>query len=301
MKRLVVAIVAALGIPSAAQAADYVALTVNPTKVAPGWTLSGTVTSGSFYSGDEIAGLTLRRSFLAGRGEEQHRLIAHTRGRAPISFDGQTGRWKTTFGGAATVDLAIKPLALPARPVDEAWGCRGTFSRVSVRLVGTLTLRTGTRFFKTIRRTQLRGFVTFDEGAVDCARPAPATCEAFSSLQAGNPRASLNASARQLTLQFRDPLQSAPSTAWYHVLSVSGYDALTGGPPEVGVRAPATPVVRGNARFLAQEATESRSGACVTTRTAGIATGSFTTTFAGWGARTLRLDAAVPASFSESR
>jgi hypothetical protein len=55
-------------------------LVVNPTKVAPGWTLSGLVTSGSFYRGDEIDGLTLQRSFLAGRDEGSTR-SAHTRGR----------------------------------------------------------------------------------------------------------------------------------------------------------------------------------------------------------------------------
>ena len=110
------------------------------------------------------------------------------------------------------------------------------------------------------------------------------------------------AAPRSIVLQFRDPVaQSSAGAAWYHVMTVSGYDAVTGSLPELGVRGPSTPTLRGNARFHAGEATQSQSGACLTTRTTGAATGSFSTTFAGWGARTLRLNAGVPASFTESR
>ena len=47
MRKLFIAIVAALAAPAGAQAADFVALTVDNTSVAPGWTLSATVTNGS--------------------------------------------------------------------------------------------------------------------------------------------------------------------------------------------------------------------------------------------------------------
>jgi len=300
MRRItVLAIVAAFGHPSAAHAAGYIALTVSPTQVAPAWTLSATVTNGRFYRGDEIAGLTLRRSFLSGRGEELHALKAHP-SRTTISFEGRRGRWATngSFGSAAAVDLAIAATG-PRTAVADAWGCRGAFVRIPVTLRGTLSLRTGTRFFNTIRRTRLAGFVTIDDGAVSCDVAPPATCEPSSTLHAGGLEGSLLASPRRLGLQFRDPV--AGSVAWYHVLAVSGYDVLTGTPPAVEVAGPAVPAIRGSAHFAGQAAKETSSGACRTTSTSGAATGSFRASFAGWGARTLRLQSGVAATFNETR
>src|ERR1044072_8194434 len=73
MNRLLVALAAALMLPSAAQAADNTILYLNPTKVAPGWTLGGSVASGSFYSGtDDVLGLTLTRRLPPGRAAEKH-------------------------------------------------------------------------------------------------------------------------------------------------------------------------------------------------------------------------------------
>ncbi len=296
MRKLMIAIVVALAAPAGAQAADFVALTVDKTSVAPGWTLSATVTNGSFFRGDEIVGLTLRRSFLGGRAEEQHALRAHPK-QTTISFDGRTGRWRTgsRLGSAATVDLAIEATGAPVT-VEDAWGCGGGFAQVPVRLTGTLTLRTGTRFFGTIRKTRLTGFVTTDTGAVNCDRPGPTVCTPSAALQAGTAGGSVSVAPRELVLQFR---QAAGPAAWYHVMTVRGYEALSGSLPTLGVPTPPA-AVRGSARFAGQSATESSLGACRTTRTSGAATGSFATTFAGWGARTLRLAPGVPASFSES-
>jgi opacity protein-like surface antigen len=68
VSKLVVAAALALALPSGAQAADYVILYVTPTKIAPGWTLGGSVASGSFYYGtDDVFGLTLRRGFAGGQ------------------------------------------------------------------------------------------------------------------------------------------------------------------------------------------------------------------------------------------
>ena len=187
MRRVtLLAIIAALGVPSSASAADFIALTVNPTRVAPGWTLSATVTNGSFSRGDEIVGLTLRRSFLNGRAEEQHALRAHP---APttVSFDGRRGRWAARLGTAAAVNLAIETTGAPV-PVEEAWGCRGVFVRIPVSLRGTLSLRTGTRFFKTILRTRLTGFVTTEAGTVDCSAPAASACEPSALASGGQAR-----------------------------------------------------------------------------------------------------------------
>jgi hypothetical protein len=292
-------VVAAFGLPSTAPAADYVALTVNPTQVAPGWLLSATVTNGSFSRGDEIVGLTLRHSFLRGRGEELHALRAHPQ-RTTISFDGQRGRWATggLLGGAGAVDLALEATGA-GTAVSDAWGCRGAFVRLPVTLRGTLSVRTGTRFFKTIKRTRLAGFVTVDDGSVSCGASRPTGCEPSSTLHAGGLAGSLLASPRRLGVQFREAV--AGSAAWYHVLAVSGYDVLGGTLPTLEVAGPGVPAIRGSARFVGQTARETSSGACRTTSTTGTASGSFRASFVGWGIRTLRLQPGVAATFNETR
>lgn len=301
MKKLIVAISAALTLPAGAHAADYVGLTVASTGIAPGWTLSATHTSAAFYRGDEIFALTLRRTFLGNRGEEQHALRAHPK-QPLISFDGRTGRWQTKgrLGGVAAIDMRITATGEPS-PTKDAWGCEGAFVRVPVRLQGSFALRTGTRFFKTIRRTSLSGFVTYEDGAVSCERPPPPTCAASASLHGGDARASVLASRRHIGLSFSERAAGSPaSVVWYHVMSLAGYDALTGTLPTIGVLAPSAGTIRGSAQFVGQETTESSFGACRVTRTSGTATGSFRTTFVGWGARTLRLSPAVPASYSQT-
>ncbi len=82
-------------------------------------------------------------------------------------------------------------------------------------------------------------------------------------------------------------------------MTVRGFDALTGSLPTIDVRAPST-AISGSARFEGEEASSSSFGGCQTARTPGAATGSFSTTFAGWGARTLRLAPGVPASYSQT-
>jgi hypothetical protein len=294
MKRVVIAIVAALAAPAGAQAADYVGLTVNATKVAPGWTLAGTHTSSPFYRGDQIFGLTLRRTFLGGRGEEQHALRAHPK-QPLISFDGRTGRWQTKgqLGSVVEIDMRITAAGEPVS-IPFSFGCDGAFVRVPVLLEGLLTLRTGTRFFKTIKRTTLAGFVTYENGEVNCDRPAPTTCESSRSFQAGgDATGAVVVAPRQLVLQFRQAVESA---AWYHVMWIGGFDALAETPPTIDVRAPST-AISGSAQFIGQDTTESTYGACHIKLTTGVARGSFTTTFAGWGARALRLTPSVPASY----
>jgi hypothetical protein len=135
-----------------------------------------------------------------------------------------SGRWKTSnqLGNAVAVDLAIEATGAPT-PVDEAWGCRGAFARIPVRLEGTLTLRTGTRFFNTIRRARLAGFVIVDQGAVNCDRPQPSECAASSSFWAGTAKSSVVAAPRSIVLQFRDPVAQSPAgAAWYHVMTIDG-------------------------------------------------------------------------------
>lgn len=290
MRRLLAAVVAALSVPSGAHAADYDILYVNPTNVAPGWTLRGSVASGSFYGGgDDVFGLTLRRGFAGGRAEEKHALRANHRP-STVSFQGRAGRWRTTgqLGTTVQVDMRIRATGTP-RPVAEELGCRGAFQRIPVRLDGTFTLRTGTAFFKTVRRAQLRGMVSTAVGAVDCTRPPPDRCDASSSLSLGEPRASATVTARSLTLQFMD-LFSHGRFTWYHLMTFSGYDALVGSLPAFSVPAAQGSPIRGNASFAAVRSTDTVYGACVTTSSFGNVSGTLSTTFAGWGARIARLE-----------
>ena len=290
MRKAFLALVIALALPSGAEAADNVILYVNPTKVAPGWTLGGSVVSGSFYYGtDDVFGLTLRRGFAGGRGEEMHALRGNHR-RSTVSFEGRAGRWRTTgqLGTTVRVDMTIRATGTPG-PVPEELGCRGAFERVPVRLDGSFTLRTETTFFNTIRRTQLRGLVTTAAGAVDCTRPAPERCDPYSSLSLGEPRASATATARSLTLQFMDLFPHGRFT-WSHGMTFGGYEALVGRLPSFSVPAAAGSPIRGSASFAGVRSSDTVSGACVTTSTFGNASGTLTTTFAGWGTRIARLE-----------
>jgi hypothetical protein len=290
VRRLLVGIVAALVLPSGAQAGDYLILYVNPTTVAPAWTLSGSVVSGSFYYGtDDVFGLTLRRGFAGGKAEEKHSLRAH-HSRPTVSFAGGAGRWRTTgqLGTAVRVDMKIRATGA-AKPVTEELGCRGAFQRVPVRLEGTFAFRTETGFFKTIRRTRLGGLVTTAVGAVDCTRPPPERCDAISSLNLGEPRASATVTARSLALHFMDLFPHGRFT-WYHHMTFSGYDALVGSLPSFSVPAASGSPIRGSATFAGIRSSDTTYGACVTTSTSGNVTGTLTTTFAGWGTRIARLE-----------
>jgi hypothetical protein len=291
--KLLGVVAAAFVLPVGAPAGGYDVLYVNPTKSAPGWTLAGSVASGGFYYGtDEVFGLTLRRGFAGGRAEEKHSLRAHY-SRSTVSFDGRAGRWRTTaqLGTAVRVDMTIRATGA-ATPVTEELGCRGRFERVPVRLDGTFTFRTGTRFFKTISRKRLAGQVTRAVGAVDCSKPPPERCDPAyhtSSLNLGEPRASATVTSRSLDLQFMDLFPHGRFT-WYHGMTFRGYDALVGSLPSFTVPAASGSPIRGSATFAGVRSSNTTFGACVTTSTVGNVTGTLTTTFAGWGTRIARLE-----------
>ena len=289
MRKLLTGLLVALALPAAAEAAPSTWLALDPTRVAPGWTLKGSVVSAPSYGRDVVVGLTLGRQ-LAGGGGEEHTLRAHGR-RTTISFDGRSGRWRANgqLGTVAAIDLRIRATG-PSTAAGELLGCFAAFRQVRVRLTGTLVLRTGTRLFETIRRASLTGSVVYATQPVVCG-PRPATvCDQSQSLGAGGPFASLNASPRLLVVQFSEQARGAPAgVRWYHVARVGGYDALTGAPPSLIVSAPARGPVRGRVTFSGGDAEES-SGPCPTTTYRGSATGTLRATFTGWGARTLRLN-----------
>ncbi len=287
MRKLLVGLLVALTFPATAAAAPSTWLSLDPTRVASGWTLKGSVVSAPSFQ-DVVVGLTLARS-QPGDGSEEHALRAHGR-RTTISFDGRNGRWRTNgqLGTVAAIDLRIRAVG-PSTSAGELLGCFAAFRRVRVRLTGTLILRTGTRFFETIRRAALTGSVVYAPKPVACG-PRPATlCDQSRSLGAGGPFASLNASPRLLVVQFSEQARGAPSgVRWYHVARVGGYDALTGEPPSLTVSTPARGIVRGRVTFTGSDAEES-AGPCPTTTYRGSAAGTLRAAFAGWGARTLAL------------
>jgi hypothetical protein len=255
------------------------------------------------YAATDIFGLSLTRSFLGGRGEETHALRAHHE-RSTISFDGQKGSWRTTgqIGTVAVIDMKIEATG-PAVVVDELLGCRGELSRTPVRLTGTLRLRTGTRFFATVRRTRLTGAVTSTSGPLDCGAAAATVCEQSSSLYAGSPKASINAARRSLVLQFSEALRvtTEGTVNWYHVLRVGGYDALAGTSPTLTATTPRGAGMRGRATFTVHSTSETTAAGCRLTTMDGAASGTFGAVFTGWGERTLRLGPRAFAVYRETR
>ena len=96
------------------------------------------MTNGSFYRGDEIVGLTLRRSFLGGRGEEQHCAPRASeadddllrRPRRPLA-DGRPARERR-----ATVDMAIEATGAPTSGRGRLGLRARAFVQIPVRLDG---------------------------------------------------------------------------------------------------------------------------------------------------------------------
>lgn len=291
---LTAAVGAALALPGTAPAVDHVTLFVAPSKLSADWKLSAAVVGATSPTGRETFGVTLTRKLAKGRGEEQHGLRA-----APVrtvTYDGRRGRWQARFGTLLTIGMTVAATG-PAQEIGESRGCRGAFARAPVLLRGTFALRTGTRFFDTIRRVRLTGSVTFNRGGpVDCAPAAATTCAQSTVLTAvrytaSGPAATLLVSPDAggwMTLSFADRGGSLPAgVTWYHVMRLErlGFDPLDGGPPTIAVELPAALPVQGDGRFTASETLTGSRGTCLTTETSGSFAGSFRTRFAGWGAR----------------
>jgi hypothetical protein len=294
---LAVALVGALLAPGTAHAVDNLRLTLDPSQLSgkPGWRLVGATGD----TGGETFGVTLERSSANGRSGESHAFRG--RPRVPtLTYDGRTGRWDTQrqFGNVVAVRMAISNAGDP-EPLPEVLGCRGDFIRVPVVLQGTFVLRTGTRFFGTIRRSRLSGVITFNRGG-------PADCTPAATTSACEPRRDFGVQSRNLTtvlagldsggwltLSFVEPVRRLPAT-WYHVMLVGGFNPYTGALPSVGIRVPAGQAVAGRGTFTAQQQSESTSTGCRTTTTSGTFRGTFRATFRGWGSRTTALrDAAA--------
>lgn len=262
-------------------------LSLDPTTVKPRFALSGSVVDSPSHDANVVVGLTLTRRLTT--GSEEHALRARGR-RTTLTFGGRNGRWRTNgqLGRVAEADLRIRAVA-PSTAADELLGCFGAFRKVRVRLTGTLVLRTGVAYLRTIRVTSLTGSVVYSREPVVCGRRPPTACEQASSLVAGGASA-FNASARELVVQFSEQAAGAPAgVRWYHVARAAGDGVLAGAPPSVQATAPERAIVRGRVTFSGVDAEEA-AGPCPTTTYRGTATGTFAVGFTGWGARTLRLN-----------
>jgi hypothetical protein len=325
---LTVAVGAALGLPARGYAVGHVVLDISPTRIAApasakasrqeraraealaAWRLSGRVVTRDFYrAGDaEIFGVTLSRSLARGRGDELHALRA-----APeqtVTFDGVRGRWQARFGRTLTISMEIVGTGAQ-RSSDPPLLCRGNFAQMPVRLRGTFVLRTGTKFFRTIRRAKLTGVVRFDPaGLVDCTPVASPVCGRSSTLSvshrlSGTSDATLLMSPDEngwTTLSFAD--RTAASSAgytWYHVMYALGFNPLSGQLPTIAARLPSTLPIQGGGTFSAQQTSTETQGACRTVSATGTFNGTFRVRFAGWGARSVRLNPADFARYREDR
>jgi hypothetical protein len=297
----IVAVLGALALPAPASAIDHVSLQLYPSAVPgkPGWRLTGTAPGPEFFGGSEILGVTLRRSFRAGTAEEIHGLRQTLETRT-FSFDGERGSWRSQglLGDVLTVNMRVVRNGAE-RAVPGYRACRGDFVEVPVLLRGTFVLRTKTRFFGSIRKVQLRGLVTYNRGGpVDCSASAPATCPSLTQLFAWNVGEDDNVSVftedskSSLILGFREPV-GRTGPVWYHWMSVSGFDPLTGELPRLEVRLPPASPITGGGTFTALESSESTVAGCRRTDVRGTFAGTFRTRFAGWGARTLAVSNGV--------
>jgi hypothetical protein len=323
---LVVAVGAALVLPAQGYAVDHVVLDISPTRVAApvsakaskqerarvkalaAWRLDGRVVGRDFYrfADPEIFGVTLSRSFPGGRGHELHAFRA-----APVqtvAFDGQRGRWEARFGNALTLSMEIAATGAQ-QPAEPPLPCRGTFARVPVSLRGSFVLRTGTKFFRTIRQVTLTGLVTFaPTGLVDCTPLSSPECSHSRTLSLSH-RASGTSDAMLLmspdekgwtTLSFAD--RSAASSAgytWYHVMYALGFNPLSGQLPTIAARLASPLPIQGSGTFKARQTSTETNGACSTVLTTGTFKGMFRARFAGWGTSTMRLNPADDARFRE--
>ena len=319
---VVVAVIGiAFALPARAHAVDHVVLDISPTWIAPpvsvkaskqegarlrllaSWRLDGRIVGRDFYRpGDaEIFGVSLTRSF--SNGHELHAFRAAPR--QTVTFDGERGRLEARFGKTLAINMEIVATAAP-HAVEPALPCRGAFTAVAVRLRGTFVLRTGTRFFRTIRRAALTGVVNFNSGGVvDCTPQTSTECATSSTLSV-----SKGADAALLmspdangwaSLSIADRSAASAGYTWYHVMYALGSNPLSGQLPTITAHLTGLLPIQGSGTFTAQQTSTEVNGACRSTSTTGTFDGTFRVRFAGWGLRTVRLIAADHASYSEER
>jgi hypothetical protein len=289
---VIVASVGALCVPAPAFAVDHVSLYVSPSALAghPGWRVSATVPAREFTRG-EIVGVSLRR------GVESHDLRGAARSSSSVAFDGRRGTWRVDVGSSLAVRMTIVSSA-PPRPVGRSFDCRGGFMQAPVTLQGRFTVRTGTPFFGTIRRSRLAGTIVFNTGgSLDCS-PLPTVCAPSTRLIASRGGDSLNATPDGGGYLGASLRQAVRGGAWYHRLELTGFDPLTVSGSSVAVRVPAGLPLSGSGTFTQTRVVGADS--CGIGTVEGTLTGSFRARFTGWPSRTLVFGPSDFATFASS-
>jgi hypothetical protein len=281
-----------LAAPGPAFAVDHVSLFVSPAAVAghPGWRLSASVPARE-VTGGEIVGVSLKR------GVESHDLRAAARPVSSVAFDGRRGTWRVDVGPSIAVRMTIS-VRTPAQPVGRSFGCRGGFMQAAVTLRGRFVVRTGMRFFGTIRRSRLAGTIVFNTGgSVDCS-PPPTVCAPSTRLIASSGGDSLYAT-RDGGGYFGVSLrQAVRGGAWYHRLELTGFDPLAVSGSSVAVRVPTGLPLSGSGTFTQTRPVGADS--CGIATVEGTLTGSFRARFTGWPSRTLVFGPGDFATFASS-
>jgi hypothetical protein len=302
-----------------AHAVDHVVLDISPTRIATAasvktskrerarlrqlasWRLDGRIVGRDFYRpGDaEIFGVSLTRSF--SNGHELHALSAAPR--QTVTFDGERGRSEARFGKTLVIAMEIVATG-PPHTVEPPLPCRGAFAAVAVRLRGTFVLRTGTRFFRTIRRVGLTGVVNFNSGGVVDCTPQSSTEYANSStlsVSKGADAALLMSPDENgwASLSIADRRAASAGYTWYHVMYALGSNPLSGQLPAIAAHLTGSLPIQGGGTFTTQQTSTEVDGACRNTSTRTF-DGTFRARFAGWGLRTVRFSA-DHASYSEHR
>jgi hypothetical protein len=318
---LVAVIGIAFALPARAHAVDHVVLDISPTRIAAtaavkaskqerarlrrlaAWRLDGRIVGRDFYrAGDaEIFGVSLTRSF--SNGHELHAFRA-----APVqtlTFDGERGRLQARFGKTLVVAMEIVATGAP-HPAEPTLPCRGAFAEVAVRLRGTFVLRTGTRFFRVIRRAGLTGVVNFNSGGVvDCTPQPSIECGDSSTLSVSKGAdATLLVSPDEngwASLSIADRSAASAGYTWYHVMYALGSNPLSGQLPTIAAHLGEPLPIQGSGTFTAQQTSTEVDGPCRSTSTTGTFDGTFRARFAGWGVRAVRFSPTDYASFGEQR
>jgi hypothetical protein len=209
------------------------------------------------------------------------------------------------FGKTLAIDMEIVATGAP-HTAEPPLPCRGAFVTVSVRLRGSFVLRTGTRFFRTIRRAGLTGVVNFNSGgAVDCTPQLSTECgnSSMLSVSQGADAALLMSPDENgwASLSIADRSAASAGYTWYHVMYALGSNPLSGQLPTIAAHLARPLPIQGSGAFTAQQTSTEMDGACRSTSTTGTFAGTFRARFAGWGVRTVSLSPADQARYTEQR
>ena len=297
----------ALGAPTGAHASTHLWLDVRSHQLSParlaGWQLRiNGATDDNFSEAATAQHASLGSTLLLKRPrfEETHGYEpAET---AEISFDGFGGRLRLDPGnnGALAADLRIEATRMPTPHLADA--CPGSpMLQVPVRLIGTLTLRTGTRFFATVRPGTLSGTMLYNDGPPGPCYPtadAPPPMCGHGHLLASN--ADLDRSVtvrwetppiyRAASIVYRAPKQPG----WGHALQVpllrNPFSGRLGSlRAAIRARGPLRGFVRFHLLTRKQDTADRHCAGPPVTRAQGTLTGRFVAAFHGWGTRALVL------------